>query len=110
MMDFLFWLDITRDVCHFRRMNTKRVSEEYFEKNIWPSYEQYEQKVFENGSLANVITRVDGTSKTQRILQIALRTMGMEYEIMDGKDEWFENERNSRANEQSKGTCCCVLL
>ena len=40
-LELKIFLNIPKEVCHQRRMTTKRVSEEYFEKILWPSYLKY---------------------------------------------------------------------
>lgn len=39
--DVALFVNISKELCKQRRMSTKRVAEEYFEKLLWPSYERF---------------------------------------------------------------------
>ena len=41
LLDHVFWLELSKDVCHSRRMSTKRVPEDYFQRYLWPGYQTY---------------------------------------------------------------------
>jgi uridine kinase len=51
-LDVKIFLSISKEVCYQRRMSTKRVSEEYFEKVLWPSYLRYNSHIFTVNGLA----------------------------------------------------------
>merc|ERR1712048_701496 len=99
LMDYMFWLEVPRDTCRFRRMITKRVPEEYFTNNIWPCYEKYRKTTFENEETSNKLTQIDGTMATQLVLQTALKRMGIEYNITSHKAEWFDEQAKEESHE-----------
>ena len=69
--DVLIWLDVSRDVCHARRMATTAVSEAFFTQHLWARHVEYE------GMLASPEMRrrlqvIDGDKPMQEALQEAL--------------------------------------
>jgi len=51
--DIKLFIDIPRDICLRRRITTKKTPQAYFDKLIWPSYQQYNASIL-NGQLSNV--------------------------------------------------------
>eukprot|EP01084_Bolivina_argentea_P029290 54352_1 len=97
LMHYKYWLDINKQTCYNRRMHTKRVPENYFHKNLWPCYQKYRKSVFKNKQLISKITQIDGTLKTQSILQIALKQLNINEEKKYRPDD---EEKKHNSNQE----------
>lgn len=102
LLDYKFWLEISKQVCHDRRMNTKPVEEDYFANNVWPGYQKYRKRVFDSDELVTDVTEIDGTINIHEIVKTALNKMGIKYEIPAPQTAIVDDERHRRCN--------CVLL
>eukprot|EP01083_Nonionella_stella_P051433 136542_1 len=108
LLDYKFWLEISKKTCHDRRMRTKTVPEIYFQKQLWPCYQMYRKRVFKNKAFAHGLTQMNGTLRTQIILQTALKELGVDYAIEEDKKEPFEQSKQTSHNDAGK--CKCVAL
>eukprot|EP01083_Nonionella_stella_P117938 351903_1 len=106
LLDHKFWLEISKKTCHDRRMRTKTVPEIYFQKQLWPCYQMYRKRVFKNKSFVQGLTQMNGTLRTQIILQTALKQLAVDYHIEEDKNEPFEQS----ADANGTGMCQCLAL
>lgn len=109
LLDYKIWMNISRKVCYHRRMTTKPVKPEYFDKNLWPGHLEYKKQVFDDKELITDMTEIDGTLKSQEILQIGLKKIGIDYEIQEDKAEPFDNKPNEIQDNSNNG-CSCIVL
>merc|ERR1712107_718037 len=69
MGDVRLWLDLPREIVQSRRMNTKRVTQEYFDQVLWPGHVEYERRVLERESLNGAsLSRLDARLPKQALL------------------------------------------
>lgn len=59
LFDFMIWLEINRPTCHDRRMETYRVTEDYFNTKLWVNYTSYRTLLFDELRIS--VHSIDGT-------------------------------------------------
>lgn len=71
LLDWRLWIDVPRSEVLKRRMKTKFVKKDYFDKEVWPTHERYAALVFEDERQANfgAVTTVDGTQPIKAVFR-----------------------------------------
>ena len=74
--DVLIWLDVSRDVCHARRMATTAVSEAFFTQHLWARHVEYEEhwnaRLASDAEMRRRLQVIDGEEPMQDVLREAL--------------------------------------
>ena len=79
LLHHLVWIELSRETCYERRMATTRVSEECFDRHLWPRHYEYLESCFgEGGPMAgrNKL-ELDGTKPPTFLLRQVLVALGL---------------------------------
>ena len=76
LLHHLFWIELSREACYERRMATMRVSEECFDRHLWPRHDEYRRSCFgEGGPMPQLV--LDGTKPPTLLLRQVLVALGL---------------------------------
>ena len=98
LLHHLIWIELSREACYERRMATTRVTEEYFDRNLWPRHYEYWQSCFGEGPMASGRNKLvlDGTKPPTVLSRQVLVALGLPAPapparpVMSAAAAWFD--------------------
>jgi len=84
LMDVRLWIELGFEEARTRRMSTKPLPAEYFDKCLWPNHLEYRRKCLEEpvgaGTLA--VDLLDGANPQEQVLRESLQAIGRRFPQM----------------------------
>ena len=79
LLHHLVWIELSREACYERRMATARVTEECFDRHLWPRHYEYWESCFGEGPMASgrIKLVLDGTKPPTLLLKQVLVALGL---------------------------------
>ena len=76
LLHHLVWIELSREACYERRMATMPVTEEDFDRHLWPLHDEYRRSCFgEGGPMPQLI--LDGAKPPTLLLRQVLVSLGL---------------------------------
>ena len=76
LLHHLVWIELSREACYERRMATMPVTEEDFDRHLWPRHDEYRRSCFgEGGPMPQLI--LDGAKPPTLLLRQVLVSLGL---------------------------------
>ena len=76
LLHHLIWIELSREACYERRMATMPVTEEDFDRHLWPRHDEYRRSCFgEGGPMPQLI--LDGAKPPTLLLRQVLVSLGL---------------------------------